>query len=69
MPMLHIKDASEPSPRSTVGHDLLPAALLVRILYEFYGRASVENNREEMRCIAEIIREISRAASTENGER
>ena len=53
------------SPRSTVGRDLLPAALLVRLLREFYGRASIENNREEMKNIAELIREICDAADVD----
>ena len=47
-----------PSPRSTDGRDLLSAALLVRLLCEFYARASIENNREEMKNIAELIREM-----------
>ena len=52
-----------PSPRITDGHDRLSAALLVRLLREFYGRASIDDNREEMKNIAELIREICDAAN------
>jgi len=39
--------------------------MLIRLLWDFYGRASVENDRQEMQEIARVIKTISRAADND----
>jgi len=58
-----VKDAQ--LQRSTHGIEINATEMLIRLLWDFYGRASVENDRQEMQEIARVIKTISRAADND----